>query len=81
MGVKVYNLTDTIFYWSFGNNIYSANICPALYIGNKKSKMTLQEFFMYLGSSNYTKQIVNNTDWREYMTTFLNKHSLEIPNL
>lgn len=77
MGVKVYNLTDTIFYWSFGNNIYSANICLALYIGNKKSKRILYVF----GFIQLQKKIVNNTDWREYMTTFLNKHSVEIPNL
>lgn len=60
-------------------NMYSANICTVLYGGNKNSKMTWQVFFMHFGSSNYTKQILNKTDWREDMTTFLNKHSLEMP--
>lgn len=59
--------------------MYSANICPVLYVGYKNSKMTLQEFFMYFGSSNYTKQILNKTDWRDYITIFLNKHLLEMP--
>ena len=53
-------------------------IFAVLYVGNKNSKMTLQVFFMYFGSSNYTKQILNKTDWREDMTTFLNKYSLKI---
>lgn len=54
-------------------------IFAVLYVGNKNSKMTMQLFFMYFGSSNYTKQILNKTDWREDMTTFLNKYSLDIP--
>lgn len=79
MWYKGHNLTNTIFYWVFECNKYSANICTVLYVRNKNSKMTLQVFFMYSGSSNYTKQILNKTDWREDMTIFLNKHSLEMP--
>lgn len=54
----------------FECNMYSANICPVFYVENKNSKMILQVFFMYFGSSNYTKQILNKTDWENTLPYF-----------